>query len=173
MKTTVLSFAFMLVLSTLSFAQQDKSKRASPPASTTVTTNDGVTIDIQYSQPSLKGRKIGVDIAPFGKVWRTGANEATTFEVNKDVLVQGKPLAAGKYSMYSIPTEENTTIIFNKVWDQWGTQYDEAQDALRVVAMGGENGQSVEKFTIRADKTGAVTLLWGPYSVPFTVKAAK
>ncbi|GGC26814.1 hypothetical protein GCM10011386_18630 [Parapedobacter defluvii] len=172
MKATVLSFVFVMALSVLSFAQQDKSKRASPPAHTTVTTADGVTIDIHYSQPSLKGRKIGVDIAPFGKVWRTGANEATTFEVNKDVLVQGQALPAGKYSLYSIPTEQNTTIIFNKVWDQWGTQYDESQDALRVVVMGNESGQSVEQFTIKADKNGTVTLVWGPYSVPFTVKAA-
>ncbi|PPL00992.1 DUF2911 domain-containing protein [Parapedobacter indicus] len=172
MKAITLSFVFVLALSALSFAQQDKSKRASPPDRTTVTTTDGVTIDIHYSKPSLKGRKIGVDIAPFGKVWRTGANEATTFEVNKNVLVQGKPLSAGKYSLYSIPTEQNTTLIFNKVWDQWGTKYDEAQDALRVVAAGSDSGQSVEQFTIQADKNGTVTLLWGPYSVPFTVKAA-
>jgi len=173
MKAIALSFVFVLALSVLSFAQEDKSKRASPPDRTTVTTTDGVTIDIHYSKPSLKGREIGVDIAPFGKVWRTGANEATTFEINKDVLVQGKPLSAGKYSLYTIPTEQNTTIIFNKVWDQWGTKYDEAEDALRVVAEAGEGGQSVEQFTIRADDTGTVTLLWGPYSVPFTVKAAK
>ena len=173
MKAITLSFVFVWVLSALSFAQQDKSKRASPPDRTTVTTTDGVTIDIHYSKPSLKGRKIGVDIAPFGKVWRTGANEATTFEVDKDVLVQGKPLAAGKYGLYSIPSEQGTTIIFNKVWDQWGTKYDETEDALRVVAEGGDTGQSVEQFTIQADKNGTVTLLWGPYSVPFTVKAAQ
>jgi len=172
MKTFALSFVFVLALSTLTFAQQDKSKRASPPDQTTVTTSDGVTIDIHYSKPSLKGRKIGVDIVPFGKVWRTGANEASTFEVNKDVLVQGKRLPAGKYGLYSIPTEQNTTIIFNKVWDQWGTEYDEAQDALRVVAQGSETDDSVEQFTIKADKNGTVTLLWGLYAVPFTVKAA-
>lgn len=173
MKAIALSFVFVLALSALSFGQKDKSKRASPPDRATVTTTDGVTIDINYSKPSLKGRKIGVDIAPFGKVWRTGANEATTFEIDKDVLIQGKPLPAGKYSLYSIPNEQNTTLIFNKAWDQWGTQYDEAQDALRVVATASENAQSVEQFTIRADKAGTVTLLWGPYSLPFTVKAAK
>ena len=172
MKAITLSFVFVLALSAFSFAQQDKSQRVSPPDQTTVTTDDGVTIDIHYSKPSLKGRKIGVDIVPFGKVWRTGANEATTFEVNKDVLIQGKSLPAGKYSLYSIPTEQNTTIIFNKVWDQWGTQYDEREDALRVMAQAGETADFVEQFTIRADKNGTVTLLWGPYAVPFTVKAA-
>lgn len=173
MKAIVLSFVFVFAVSAWSFAQQDKSKRASPPDQTTVTTADGVTIDIHYSKPSLKGRKIGVDIVPFGKVWRTGANEATTFEVNKDVLIQGKPLAAGKYSLYSIPTEQNTTIIFNNEWDQWGTKYDESKDALRVVAEASENSSSVEQFTIQADERGTVTLLWGPYAVPFSVKAAK
>ncbi len=173
MKASVLSLFFVMSISMLSFAQQDKKQRVSPPDRVTVTTADGVTIDIHYSKPSLNGRQIGSDnFIPFGKVWRTGANEATTFEINKDVLVQGQPLPAGKYSLYSIPGEENTTIIFNKVWDQWGTQYDEAQDVLRVEAASGESGQSVEQFTIKADTDGTVTLLWGIYSVPFTVKAA-
>jgi len=171
MKATLLSLLMVVTMSALTFAQQDKSQRASPPDSTTVTTDDGVTIDIHYSKPSLKGRQIGVDIAPFGKVWRTGANEATTFEVDKDVLVQGKPLSAGKYGLYSIPGEHNVTIIFNKVWDQWGTRYDEGQDALRVDATPTESGQSVEQFTIKADKDGTVTLLWDTYAVPFTVAA--
>src|SRR5690606_19974721 len=146
-------------------------KRASPPDSVTVTTNDGVTINIHYSKPALKGRQIGSDVAPFGKVWRTGANEATTFEVDKDVLVQGKPLAAGKYSLYSIPGEQQVAIIFNKVWDQWGTRYNQAHDALRVNAVPTERGSATEQFTIQADKGGKITLLWGTYAVPFTVTA--
>lgn len=172
MKASILSLLIVMVASAVSFAQQDKSQRASPPDSAIVTTNDGVTIAIHYSKPSLKGRQIGVDVAPFGQVWRTGANETTTFEVDKNVTVQGQPLPAGKYGLYSIPTEENVTIIFSKVWDQWGTRYDETQDALRVIAMPRESGESTEQFTIRADKNGTVTLLWGTHSVPFTVKAA-
>lgn len=171
MKTILLSLLAVVVMSTVAFAQQDKSKRASPPDSTMVTTKDGVTIDIHYSKPSLKGREIGVEIAPFGKVWRTGANEATTFEVNEDVLVQGQPLAAGKYSLYSIPGEKKVTLIFNKVWDQWGTRYDESKDALRVDAIPSEAGDSVEQFAITADKDGMVTLRWGVYTVPFSVVA--
>lgn len=172
MKTTLLSLLAIVVMCTVAFAQQDKSKRASPPDSTAVTTDDGVAIAIHYSKPSLKGREIGVEIAPFGKVWRTGANEATTFEVDKDVLVQGQPLAAGKYSLYSIPGEQNVVLIFNKVWDQWGTRYDEKQDALRVDAAPAETaGNSVEQFTITGNKDGTITLLWGGYAVPFTVAA--
>ena len=81
-------------------AQQDKSKRPSPPAIVKQTLNSGVAVTIDYSQPSVKGRTIGKEIAPFGKVWRTGANEPTTFEVSKAVKVDGKALPAGKYGMY-------------------------------------------------------------------------
>ena len=171
MKSNILSFLFVVAFSAVSFAQQDKSQRASPPDSTTVTTSDGITIAIHYSKPSLKGRQIGVDVAPIGQVWRTGANEVTTFEVDKDVLVQGQPLPAGKYGLYSIPDEYEMTIIFNKVWDQWGTRYDEAQDALRVTAPPSGNGEHVEQFTIKADETGTVSLVWGESKVSFAVKA--
>ena len=154
------------------FAQTDKSKRPSPPDNTKVTTTDGVTIDINYSRPSLKGRKLGVDIAPVGKVWRTGANEATTIEFNKDVLVEGKKLAAGKYGLYSIPGEHETTLMFSKVWDQWGTKYDAKDDALRVSVSNGTSSNAQEQFKISATPEGTVSLEWGEYVVPFKVKAS-
>ncbi|HUH32797.1 MAG TPA: DUF2911 domain-containing protein, partial [Daejeonella sp.] len=113
-------------------AQQDKSKRPSPPAKVSETIASGATISIDYSQPSVKGRTIGKEIAPYGEVWRTGANEATVFETNKAVQIEGKTLPAGKYSLYSIPGEDKWTIIFNKTWKQWGTDYKEGDDALRV-----------------------------------------
>src|SRR5688572_23353048 len=105
------------------YAQPDKSKRASPPAVITETTTSGVTVTIDYSQPSVKGRTIGKEIAAFGEVWRTGANEATSFEISKDATINGNKLAAGKYGLYSIPGEKEWTIIFNKTWKQWGTNY--------------------------------------------------
>src|ERR1044072_9614573 len=80
---------------------EDKSKRPSPPATASATTSNGVTITIDYSQPSIKGREIGKAVEPMkNKVWRTGANEATVFEVNKDVTIDGKPLRAGKYGFF-------------------------------------------------------------------------
>ncbi|MFC3196549.1 DUF2911 domain-containing protein [Parapedobacter deserti] len=173
MKARMLSLLIVMATSVLSFAQQDKSQRASPPDSTIVTTEDGVTIAIHYSKPSLKGRQLGVDIAPVGQRWRTGANETTTFEVDQDVLVQGQPLPAGKYGLHSIPDEHGMTLIFSKVWDQWGTRYDESDDALRVTATPASARESMEQLTINADKSGTVTLAWGEWRVPFTVKAAK
>lgn len=90
MKTIISFVAIAAFALTSCVSAQDKSKRPSPPAKASVTTNKGVTITIDYSQPSVKGRTIGKEIASYGKVWRTGANEATVFEVNKDVVVNGK-----------------------------------------------------------------------------------
>ena len=151
-------------------AQDDKSKRPSPPAKVTETTASGVTITIDYSQPSVKGRTIGKDIAPYGKVWRTGANEATVFEINKNATVEGKPLAAGKYGLYSIPGENEWTIIFNKTWNQWGTNYTEGDDALRVKVKPVKAKMSNEKMTFKINKDGTVMLMWGDKQVNFTVK---
>ncbi|WDF69041.1 DUF2911 domain-containing protein [Sphingobacterium oryzagri] len=164
---------FLTMISFISMAQTDKSKRPSPPDSVKVTTHDGVNIAIHYSKPSLKGRQLGIDIAPVGKVWRTGANEATTIAVDKNVTIDGKQLPAGKYSLYSIPGEQTTTLIFNKVWNQWGTKYDQAQDALRVDVSNTSSSSNQEQFTITATAAGVVTLIWGGHAIPFQVKAGK
>jgi len=168
---TSMLVATTLFTSVTGFAQDDKSKRPSPPATATATTADGNTITIDYSQPSVKGRTIGTDIAPYGKVWRTGANEATVFQITKDAKIQGKyPLKAGKYGLYSIPGEKNWTVIFNKTWNQWGTQYSEGDDALRVVLDTQKAPQNTEKMTFQVAKDGTVSLIWGDKMVNFTVK---
>lgn len=153
------------------FAQDDKMKRPSPPATASATTANGNTITINYSQPAVKGRTIGTDIAPYGKVWRTGANEATVFEITKDASIEGKhPLKAGKYGLYTIPGGDSWTIIFNKTWQQWGTRYTEGDDALRVVVTPKKAPNFTERMTFRVSKDGTVTLLWGDKAVSFTVK---
>jgi hypothetical protein len=151
-------------------AQQDKSKRPSPPALVTETTTSGVTVTIDYSQPSVKGRAIGKEIAPYGEVWRTGANEATVFEISKDATINGNKLAAGKYGLYSIPGEKEWTIIFNKTWKQWGTNYKEADDALRLKVTPSKSKEFTEKMTFTINKDGKVTLLWADTQVNFVVK---
>ena len=150
--------------------QGDKSKRPSPPATVSQTITSGATVKIDYSQPSVKGRKIGGEIAPYGKVWRSGANEATVFEVSKDVTVEGKPLPAGKYTLWSIPGETETTIIFNKETGQWGTQYKETEDFLRVPVKTGKSPQFTEKLTYTISKSGKVALIWGDKSFDFNIK---
>ena len=110
----------LVLLSTTAFAQdEDKSKRPSPPAKATGKVGN-TTITIDYSRPSVKGRNVWSELAPYGQVWRTGANEATTFEVNNNVMVEGKALPAGKYSLFTVKPKkapkmtEQFTINVNK-----------------------------------------------------------
>jgi|SRR5450432_163806 len=117
----MIALAFMGVLfSGHSWAQaEDKSKRASPPATATGKIHDA-TITIDYSSPSVKGRKIWGGLLPYGQVWRAGANEATIFTTDKDIEVEGKKLAAGKYSLFMTPGENEWIIYFNSETGQWG-----------------------------------------------------
>ena len=152
-----------------SSAQQDKSKRISPPAKVSQTLTSGAVISIDYSRPSLKGRSLSI-LAPIGKIWRTGANEATIFETSKDVSIEGKSLAAGKYSVYSIPGDKEWTIIFNKTWNQWGTIYKDSEDALRVNVKAGKTKQFTEMLTFDIAKNGKVSLMWADAQVDFKVQ---
>jgi hypothetical protein len=152
------------------FAQQDKAKRPSPPAKISATTKTGATITLDYSRPSVKGRTIGTDIAPYGKVWRTGANEATVFEVNRDVKVEGQALAAGKYGLFTVPGEKEWTVIFNKTWNEWGTNYKEGDDVLRVKVKPAKAPSFAEKLTFTIADNGTVSMFWGDTQVDFRVK---
>jgi Protein of unknown function (DUF2911) len=123
------TLAFFLLLSTFFTFAQDKPK--SPPETATGTIN-GASITINYGSPSVRGRKIWGELVPLDKVWRAGANNATTVNTDKDLTIDGKKLPAGKYSFFVIPNAESSTIIFNKVSDQWGAyKYDEKKDQLR------------------------------------------
>ena len=168
---TMAMFASALMTGIQACAQdEDKSKRPSPPAKVTEKIKSGATISIDYSQPSIKGRTIGKDIEPMdGKVWRTGANEATVFETDKDVTINGKKLPAGKYGLYSLFKGKDVTLIFNKTWKQWGTNYTEADDALRVPAKYTVVTSPSEKMTFKISNSGVVSLLWGDRKVDFTV----
>jgi hypothetical protein len=168
----MLAAVSILALSACAQNKDDKSKRPSPPATATGKTAGGTTITIDYSRPSVKGRKIGKDLEPMaGKVWRTGANEATTFEVNKSVKVEGRPLPAGKYSLFTIDNGNEWTIIFNKTAEQWGAfKYQQSDDALRVNVKAGKAPSFTEKFTITVSNKGKVDILWGDSDVAFTVE---
>jgi len=171
----IVSLAFLvtgLFISCTSKAQEDKSKRPSPPALVKQEIASGAIISIDYSQPSVNGRTIGVDLEPKeGEVWRTGANEATVFETSKAVKIDGKELPAGKYGLFSLSGTDNWTIIFNKTWKQWGAfKYDQAEDALRIPAKWHKAENFAEKMTFTIDKDGLVTLLWGANKLTFTVE---
>lgn len=106
--------------------------RPSPPASDTVVIN-GVTINIEYSSPGVKKRKIWGELVPYDEIWRTGANKATYLQTTGTIKINGQPLEEGSYAIFTIPTDSSWTIIFNKQWDQWGSyNYDEQQDVFRL-----------------------------------------
>jgi len=162
-----LLFSTVLFISLVACGQ-----KPSPAAKATETINGGAVVTIDYSQPSLKGRTIGTDVEPMeGKVWRAGANDATVFEVSKDVKVEGQTLAAGKYGFFTIMNGDEWTVVFNKTWKQWGAfNYKEADDALRIKVKAGKANPASEKLTYTINKSGKVTLAWGDKKVDFNVK---
>lgn len=167
----MLVVAIVMTLSLAVNAQDDKSKRPSPPAEVSETV-DGIDITINYSQPAVKGREIFGGLEKYGKVWRAGANEATWIEFSDDVTINGKDLDAGKYAFFVIPKEnEDWTLIFNSVWDQWGAySYDASKNAL-TVDVTPEDSETTERLTYDISEDGTVTLKWADKAVPFTVSA--
>ena len=151
--------ALMLCITTVTTAQTDKSTRPSPPMEAKGTYK-GAQVAINYSSPSVKGRTVWGDLVPYGKVWRTGANEATTFETDKDLMLGDQKLPAGKYALFTIPGEKEWTWIFNSVWDQWGAyKYDESKDVLRIKSksQGSPVYHEQMRFNVSAEK---VSLYW-------------
>ncbi len=161
-----------VLISLMTWAQGDKANRPSPPAMASGKVG-GATVTINYGSPSVKGRPVWdatSTLAPYGKVWRAGANEATTFETDKDITVEGKALPAGKYGFFAIPGEKEWTVIFNKVPNQWGAfKYDQAQDILRVTAKPAKSAQMNERLVY--DVTGkGVVLKWEHVELPIAIK---
>ena len=164
-------FFVCLLVSTVSWAQNDNAQKPSPPAEATGKVGDA-TVTVNYSSPAVKGREIWGGLVPYGKVWRAGANEATTFSVDKDVMVEGKALPAGTYSFYTIPGEDEWTVIFNKTAKQWGTVYDEKQDALRVTAKPQPTSSMNERLGYEVTDDGLV-LRWEKLELPIAITPAK
>lgn len=157
-KGFILTMAIMLMAS-LTWAQEDKASRPSPPQTATGKAG-GATITINYSSPAVKGRKIFGDLVPFDKVWRAGANEATIFETDKAIKVEGKALPAGKYSLYVVPGEKEWTFIFNSQTGQWGikrsgeTSEDTSKDVLSVKVKPGKSASMNERLVYEVTSSG-------------------
>lgn len=154
-KFAIFSSVFLLaVLAAVAIrAQQDKSKRPSPPATAKCDLPGGKSVTVDYSSPRLKGRHVGGDLAPYGEVWRTGANEATTFVTTADVMVGGKHVPAGNYTLFTVPNKDKWTLIISKKTGEWGIPYPGADsDLVRVDMKAGATTAPVENFTIAFDK---------------------
>jgi len=162
-QAAILLTLFLTVL-TLA-AQQDKSKRPSPPGTADFTFADGKKVTIDYSRPSVKGRKIDGGLVPYNEVWRTGANEATSLRSDADLVIGGTPVSAGNYTIYSWRTPDSWKLIINKQTGQWGTVYNQDQDLVRVDMKVSSPPSAVEQFTMSFEKTGGdssnLVLDWG------------
>ncbi|MGC1788489.1 MAG: DUF2911 domain-containing protein [Terriglobales bacterium] len=166
MKKAAFVVALFFAVASLASAQmggmsQDKSKAPlSPPASAECKFSDGKTIKIDYSSPRAKGRKIFGDasekaLVPYGEIWRTGANKATTFVTDANVTVGGKAIPAGSYTIFTIPKADKWTLIINKKTAEWGIPYKyEADELARVDMKVSNTAAPVENFTISFDSGG-------------------
>jgi hypothetical protein len=157
----LVAFAFLAVSPS---AQAQDKKMKSPAAEANLNFSNGTAININYHSPAVRERTVWGELVPFDKVWRTGANNATTIKVTKDIMIEGKKLAAGTYSIFTIPSEDMWTVIFNSEAEQWGAgKYDESKDVLRVQVAAEENEDMVENMTFKMkmkNDEGVISLMW-------------
>jgi hypothetical protein len=133
---------------------------ASPPAKADCKFSDGKTIHVDYSSPRMKGRKIFGDLVPYGEPWRAGANEATTFVVDADVIVGGKTVPAGSYTLFALPTADAWKLIISKQTGEWGIPYPgESYDFARVPMKLSKLDSPMEDFMIAFDQGGTTCTL--------------
>lgn len=144
-------------------AQQLKTPAASP--TTTVKQDFGLSsVELIYSRPGVKGRTIFGGLVPWGNIWRTGANAATRIKFNDDVTIGGKALKAGEYALYTVPNKDKWEIVINKGSENWGTDYKQEDDILRVTATPTKLNDKVESFTMQFENVKPssmdLALLW-------------
>ncbi|HEX5171259.1 MAG TPA: DUF2911 domain-containing protein [Cyclobacteriaceae bacterium] len=162
-----LTLLALLVFSS-SYAQDQK---PASPEETVTGSIGGNSVTIVYCKPSARGRKIMGGLVPYGEVWRTGANAATTIEFTKAAKIEGKELPAGKYELFTIPGENEWVVIFQKYGKQWGHySYKKENDVLRVTVKPEKTKEFVETFKITVEKND-INMKWENTSVSFNVKA--
>jgi hypothetical protein len=127
-------------------------QRPSPPATAKCDLPGGKSVAVDYSRPQMKGRKIFGGLVPYGQVWRAGANEATTFVTTADLMVGGKHVPAGSYTLFTIPDKDKWTLIISKKTAEWGIPYPEGFDLVRMDMKTGATSAPMESFTTAFDK---------------------
>ncbi|HWR34542.1 MAG TPA: DUF2911 domain-containing protein [Clostridia bacterium] len=180
MRKNLVLLLCVLILVSVAAAQQaggEKKPPLSPRRQAETSFADGKKVMVDYGAPSMRGRKIMGELVPYGKVWRTGANAATTFTTDADLMINGTRVPAGKYSLYTMPDADNWKLIINENTGQWGTQYDEKQDLARVDMTKTATAQPVEQMTFSFDKAGAdgatMKLQWENTQLSVPLKEAK
>ncbi|MFT7352957.1 MAG: hypothetical protein ACI9XR_002748 [Flavobacterium sp.] len=154
----------------LSLGTQAQDKKPKSPAMTEKGSINGAEITINYGSPSVKGREIWGKLVPFGKVWRAGANDATTFETNQNIKIEGKELPAGKYSFFIIPEKDSVTIIFNTEAKQWGAyDYNEQKDQLRINVKP-KNLETPSENLVYSLTDKMLNIKWDNWIIPVSLK---
>lgn len=154
-RTLALLFASILVCTLSALGQQNKNNRPSPAAQAQCKFSDGKTITTDYSSPRAKGRKIFGGLVPYGEVWRTGANDATTFVTTANLTVEGKDVLAGSYTIFTIPAQDKWTLIISKHTGEWGIPYKyQSEELMRVPMQTSSTSGPVENFTINYQQNG-------------------
>jgi len=159
---TMVVFAVAVLVAAPTSMAQDKSPRLSPPASAECKFSDGKSVKIDYSSPRINDpkthqpRKIFGGLVPYGKVWRTGANESTTFVTDSAVVLGGQNVPAGSYTIFTVPEADKWTLVISKKTGEWGTDYPgEGEDLARVPMSVSKTSAPVENFTIGFDQAGS------------------
>lgn len=161
-----LFIATALLISSTSFAQ-DKPKSPAQKAEGKI---GNAQITIEYNAPSVRERAIWGDLVPYDQVWRTGANEATRFTTDQNIVIEGEALQAGTYAFFTIPGEESWTIIFNKDPKQWGAyKHNKDLDALRVTVSPTVSKKHQEQMAFNVENEG-ITLSWETLVVPVSIQ---
>ncbi len=170
----ILSLALAVFAMTSASLAQGGGQMPSPPDSATGKVG-GATVTVNYNSPSIKGRTIGKEIAPYGQVWRAGANKATIITTDKEITVGGKKLPAGKYSLYALPTEGEWTFMLNSASGQWGinhdgsTTMDSTKNMATVTSTPKKSSGMQERLVYQVTGNGLL-LKWGNWEVPVPMK---
>ncbi|MGA8313362.1 MAG: DUF2911 domain-containing protein [Terriglobales bacterium] len=161
MSKRILFTALLLpVLTLLASAQQDQSKRPSPAAQAQCKFTDGKSVKTDYSSPRMKGRKIFGGLVPYGEVWRTGANDATTLVTDTNLKIGDKDVPAGSYTIFTLPNADKWVLIISKKTGEWGIPYPgEGDDFVRTDMRVSQLPAPVENFTIGFDQTGSACVM--------------
>ena len=150
-------------------------QRPASPRDSAVASFGAARLSVDYGRPYKRGREIFGGLVPWNRVWRTGANAATTFVTSRDLEIGGRAVPAGTYTLYTLPSPTGWQLIINKQTGQWGTEYNQSEDLARVDMKVEKVAAPVEQFTIELASKGsggAMHLLWDTTraSVPITVK---
>ena len=178
LKWTLITVVGLVIILFAAFKYMQSQTKKNSPEQTITFKNDGKEVSVFYCRPSKKGREIFGSLVPYDQVWRTGANEASTFTSNKDLEVAGKNLPAGKYTLWIIPGKDSWQIIFNKKEYSWGVNFkaepsrEPEADVLQVSVPVKKLGEAVELFTISFNEASSpdMTLSWDKTQVVVPIK---